>query len=726
MSILRRSTFLVLIALVLPTFGAAQADRQDPTPHSDGTLVAELDGIQPGRPFTVGLRITMDRGWHTYWKNAGDSGTPALLDWRLPPGFTGDTLQFPRPERIPYPPLMSYAYQDEVLLPVEVTPPAGLEPGQTVRLEADAEWLICEDICLVAETPVSLELPVVSDAPAPTRYAGDFAATRLELPVHAAAWSLAARASADTIWLRVRPPTAWDGSLAGAYFYPLDAQLIEHAIPEPVRADGDDVWIGMVRSPYRLELPERLEGLLAPAPGQTVDAAGHVALAVDAPLEAGAPPATAVALSMAPMSTTPAAPEGGGLSLLVALGLAFLGGVLLNLMPCVFPVLSLKILGFVEHAAGDRRVMRNHGAVFGAGVVLSFIVLAGVLLAVRAAGPEVGWGFQLQSPVIVALLAFLMFGIGLNFLGLLEFGAAMTRLGRVGMGDSGYRGSFLTGVLAVIVATPCTAPFMGAAIGAALVRPAVEALAIFAGLGVGMAVPYMVLSWWPGLLRRLPKPGRWMETLRQALAFPMFAVAVWLLWVLGLQVGVGGATTLLFALLAFAFGAWLLGRGGGARPAFRRAGRVVAVVVMTAALAWGVLAMTRAEPAATPAASAGELAWEAWTPDVVAARRAHGQAVFVDFTAAWCITCQVNERVVLSSAPVVQAFQDADIATVRADWTRRDDAIGRALAVLGRSGVPVYALYPADPTASPVLLPSVLTNDIVLDALDRLAPARAE
>lgn len=718
---------VLLLALALPAAAGGQTpDRSDPTPHSDGTLVAELDGIQPGRPFTVGLRITMDRGWHTYWKNAGDSGTPALLDWTLPPGFTADSIQFPRPERIPYPPLMSYAYQDEVLLPVRITPPAELEPGTRVRLEADAEWLICEDICLVAETPVALELPVVSDAPAPTRWAGDFDATRLELPVQDTAWDVSARASGDTIWLRVRPPAPWEGSLAGAYFYPLDSQLIEHAIPEPVRADGDEVWIGMVRSPYRLELPERLVGLLAPAPGQTVDAAGHVALAVDAPLDEGAPPAAAIALAMAPMSTAPAAPEGGGLSLLVALGLAFLGGVLLNLMPCVFPVLSLKILGFVEHAAGDRRVMRTHGAVFGAGVVLSFIALATVLLAVRAAGPEVGWGFQLQSPVIVALLAFLMFGIGLNFLGLLEFGAALTRLGRVGADDSGYRGSFLTGVLAVIVATPCTAPFMGAAIGAALVRPAVEALAIFAGLGVGMAMPYMVLSSWPGLLRRLPKPGRWMETLRQALAFPMFAVAVWLLWVLGLQVGVGSATTLLFALLAFAFGAWLLGRGSGAKPGLRRAGQVVAVAVMAASLAWGVVAVARAEPAASSATGAGELAWEPWTESTVAAHRAQGHAVFVDFTAAWCITCQVNERVVLSSAPVVQAFRDADIALVRADWTRRDDAIARALAVLGRSGVPVYALYPADPAAPPVLLPSVLTSDIVLDALDRLAPARAQ
>ncbi len=408
-----------------------------------------------------------------------------------------------------------------------------------------------------------------------------------------------------------------------------------------------------------------------------------------------------------------------GLSLLAALLFAFLGGVLLNLMPCVFPVLSLKVLAFVEHAAGDRRRMRRHGLAFGAGVVLSFLALAGVLMAVRAAGSQVGWGYQLQSPLIVALLIFLMFAIGLNFLGMLEVGNSLTRLGGIGANDTGYRGSFLTGVLAVVVATPCTAPFMGAAVGTALVRPAAEGLSVFAGLGVGMAAPYMVLSSWPALLKRLPRPGRWMETLKQALAFPMFAVAVWLFWVLGLQTGMGAATRVLFALLVFAFGGWLYQRSQGTRARGRTVARVVAVLALVGGAGWG-LASAHAAGAAAPAnAVDADAAWTPFTPDVVASFQAQGRPVFVDFTAAWCITCQVNERGVLSSARVKNAFRENNVALVRADWTRRDADIAQALAAFGRSGVPLYVVYPANPGGSPAVLPTVLTDELVLDALQR-------
>lgn len=704
----------LLVGVLWPCAGPAQTPA-DTTPHSEAVLVSEHAGIRAGRPFTVALHVRLDPGWHTYWKNPGDSGTEATLEWLLPDGFTAGPIQWPRPVRIPYPPLMSYAYEDEVLLPVEITPPAALRTGTDVGLEATADFLVCEEICLVATTRVTLELPVVAGEPAPSELAAAFRTTRLQLPADVPGWTTRARSVGDTVWLGVEPPAGWSGTLRAAYFYPHDPQLMEHALPQPLLMAGGGGWLGLVRSPYRLELPDTLEGILTLADGLTLDDAGHVTLAVATPIAPGAPPVAAVA------PTTAATP-----SLVLALVLALLGGVLLNLMPCVFPVLSLKVLGFLQHAGEDPRVPRYHGLAYAAGIVLSFVALAGALLMVRSAGSEVGWGFQLQSPLIVALLAFLMLAIGLNFLGLLEFGAALTRLGRVGAEESGYRGSFLTGVLAVIVATPCTAPFMGAAVGAALVRPAPEALTIFAGLGVGMAAPYMVLSRWPSLTRRLPAPGRWMETLRQALAFPMFGVAVWLLWVLGLQVGVGGATGLLFAMLVFAFGAWMLARGTSTKRPVRRLTRPVAALIMVAAMVWGTVAVAGREAPTGPAqAGPGALAWEPFTPDAVAAHRAAGRAVFVDFTAAWCITCQVNERVVLSSRTVEDAFRAADIALVRADWTRRDAVIARALVELGRSGVPVYALYPADRTARPTILPTVLTNDIVLEALDRLAPARA-
>lgn len=708
-----------LLALLVPLLGAVPAAAQipsDTTPHSEGALLAEWRGIVPGRPFTVGLHITLDRGWHTYWVNAGDSGTPALIDWTLPEGFEAGAIQWPTPERVPYPPLMSYAYHDEVLLPVEITPPAGLEPGTTVRLEAQTEWLVCEKVCLVARKPVSLELPVVVAEPAPSPWADDFRAARLAMPVDAPGWETVARAAGDDLYLGVRPPEG-RAVPAGSYFFPLDDQLLEHAEPQRVGRGEAGTWIALPRSPYRPELPDTLAGVLSL--DVPVDDAGHTSLVVRAPIEEGPAPTIA-------RWARPAEEAANGLTLLVALGFAFLGGLLLNLMPCVFPVLSLKVLGFVEHAGGDRARMRRHGAVFGAGVVLSFLAVAGVLMAIRAAGPEVGWGYQLQSPPVVALLAFLMVAIGLNFLGLFEFGTSLTRLGRVGADQSGYRSSFLTGILAVIVATPCTAPFMGSAIGAALVRPPLEGLAVFAGLGLGMATPYMVLSTWPALLDRLPRPGPWMETLRQALAFPMLAVAAWLLWVLGLQVGVGGATGVLYALLLFAFGGWLLGRAGSAaNTTLRRAGRVVAVLALAGSLAWGLLAARSAPPVAAAAAGGELVTWTPYEPGVVEAFQADGRAVFVDFTAAWCITCQVNERVVLAADPVQKAFKVHDVALVRADWTRRDEVIGRALTALGRSGVPVYALYPPEPGAPPRLLPSVLTNAIVLNALEDMTQRTA-
>ncbi|MEJ2216837.1 MAG: thioredoxin family protein [Gemmatimonadota bacterium] len=731
---------LALALAALATTAAAQVPRRDPTPHSSARLVAEQNAIVPGKPFTVGLRIVLDRGWHTYWINPGDAGTAATLDWQMPPGFVADTFQWPVPKRIPYPPLMSYAYEGVVLLPLEMTPPADLTPGTTAHLKADARWLVCQDECLVAEDTLVLDLPIAANARA-SRWADEFAKTRKLLPADAPAWHMEAGPVAGGLALGVTPPPSWGDDLDGAYFYPLDSQLLEHAAPQPLRQRGRETWLSLTRSPYRTELPARLQGVLALPPGKTLDAAGHVAVQVDVPL------ATDTVLTAAPVAAAPAGPGGAGgtsagsaapgaggsvpvegsgasasLSLLAALLFAFLGGMLLNLMPCVFPVLSLKVLGFVEHAAGDRRRMRWHGLAFGAGVVLSFLALAGGLMVVRAAGTDVGWGYQLQSPLIVTLLIFLMFAIGLNFLGMLEVGNSLTRLGGIAANDTGYRGSFLTGVLAVVVATPCTAPFMGAAVGTALVRPAAEGLAVFAGLGVGMAVPYMVLSSWPALLKRLPRPGRWMETLKQALAFPMFAVAVWLLWVLGLQTGMGGATRVLFALLLFAFGGWLYQRSRGARgQAGRVVARVAAVLALVGGLGWGMASAHLAgkEGASPPDAVGEDMAWTPFAPGVVAGFQAQGRPVFVDFTAAWCITCQVNERGVLSSARVTQAFRDNDVALVRADWTRRDADIARALASFGRSGVPLYVVYPADPGAAPTVLPTVLTDRLVLDALDR-------
>jgi thiol:disulfide interchange protein/DsbC/DsbD-like thiol-disulfide interchange protein len=723
----------VLVAAVALGAGAAstparaaaqQGPDADSTPHSDARLVSEVAAVRPGEPFTVGLHITLEDDWHTYWKNAGDAGNGAFVEWTLPDGFTVDSLRYPVPQRIPYPPLMNYGYKKEVVLLAMVTPPAALD-AQRVRIDADTDFLVCEDVCIPAQARVGLELPVESGDGEiqPSGEAPLIARFRDRLPLETDVWTARAARTDSGFVLGVRPPEGWEGELGGAYFFPEDATTLSHTADQPAGMADGELRLRLVESEYILDEPEALAGILVLPEGAAFDDAGHRALQVAAPVSAGdvgwaAEPVTPLA--------DPAAAAGagggdvGGLSLLLALGFAFVGGLILNLMPCVFPILSLKALGFASRG-GDRSGMRADGLAFGSGVVLTFLAVAAGLLAVRSGGAQVGWGYQLQSPTIVALLAALMFGIGLWLAGVVELGASLTRLGE-GREAEGQRSAFFTGVLATVVATPCTAPFMGAAIGAALIRPPVEALAIFAALGVGMAAPYVILSFWPTLARRLPRPGRWMETFKQVLAFPMFAVAIWLVWVFGLQVGVGGAARLLFGLLLLAVAAWLIGRWPALStpPRVRLVTRVLAVV----ALAVGVLAAAAGIRGAEPLPGGAEagvttLRWEPYSAEAVQRHRQAGRPVFVDFTAAWCISCQVNERVALNTDAVGRALQDYDVALLKADWTRRDPAITRALASFGRAGVPLYVLYPADPSAEPTVLPELLTQTIVLDALHR-------
>ncbi len=721
---------------------AASAAPDDPTPHSEASLVAEPEWIRPGERFTVALRIRLDEGWHTYWRNPGDSGTPASLDWNLPEGFEADSIRWPRPYRIPYPPLLSYAYEEEVWLPVRITPPADLAAGSEVRLAARADWLVCEETCLPAGDSVAATLSVRDASPPPAeRWQADFRELRRSLPRPADGWRFRAAERPDTLVLAVTPPASWEGGLEGVYFFAGGGAVVEHLREHEVAWHGEQARIRLPKSPYLASVPDTLEGVLAAPEGRAWDGAGHDALRVRAPVVDSLPalaarpgPSGFAGRPVADAGGDPAEGGSGRAGLLLLVTFAFLGGVLLNLMPCVFPVVSLKILGFAERSGGDRRTMRRHGLAFGAGVVLSFLALAGVLMAVRAAGAEVGWGFQLQSPLVVALLAALMFVIGLNFLGVFEVGTGLTRLAGIAADDERLRGSFLTGVLATVVASPCTAPFMGTAVGAALLGPPGQAPLVFGTMGAGMAAPYVALSTWPDLLERLPEPGRWMESLRQLLAFPMFAAALWLVWVFALQTGVGGAVRLLGAFLLVAFAVWLLSRwrGGEGRRAVRLAARATAAAGLLAAavlLAVAAGAAPAEAPAGTAAAggsgTAGdEVAWEEWSEEKVERYRREGRPVFVDFTAAWCITCQVNERTVLASDAVTSAFRERDVAALKADWTRRDPDITRALESFGRSGVPLYVVYPPDPGAEPRVLPTVLTREVVLEALPD-APSEA-
>ncbi len=710
---------VICTLLLLAAASAVQAQpANDSSPHSEARLVSEVAWVQPGQPFTVALRLEMEEGWHSYWKNPGDSGQPTSIDWALPQGFTAGSFQWPYPHRIPFGPLVSYGYSDEVLLLTQITPPATLEPGTSVTLAGEARWLICADICLPARQDVRLTLPVRAEEPAPNeQWQPAITAAREKVPERLSGWEVRAVRSSGAYALKITPPAGREVvTLEGAYFFPAEKGVLAHSAPQPVSKAGEAFLMALQQSEYAQAPADRLRGVLVVPEGQTWDAEGSVrAMTIDVPVEAAQTAGVLEGVS---------AESGASMTLLWALLFAFAGGVILNLMPCVFPVLSVKILSFARQGGEDAGRIRRHGLTFGAGILVSFWVLAGALLVLRAAGSHIGWGFQLQSPIFVALMVMLFFGIGLNLLGVFEVGAGLMRWGGRLQGTSAgssYGGSFLSGVLATVIATPCTAPLMGAALGFALTRSAAGSLLIFTALGAGMAVPYVGLSMAPRLLERLPEPGAWMETFRQILAFPMFATAIWLLWVFGRQVGPGGMALLLFGLLLLSGAAWILGHWNTYRIS-ARARFVTRGLAVLGLLGAGVLGLTAARvevPTAGAAAPGGEAGWQAFSPKKVEQLTAAGRPVFIDFTAAWCLTCQVNKRTTLSDAAVRKAFEEKNVALMRADWTSYDPQITRALASYGRSGVPLYVLHPGD-GSDPMILPSILTTSIVLDALEAL------
>jgi thiol:disulfide interchange protein DsbD len=720
----------VLVGVLLGLAGVTDVSAQssdDPSPHSEGALEVGVSSVAPGESFTAALRIDMEEGWHSYWKNPGDAGQPTTLNWALPDGWTVDDIQWPYPHRIQAAGVASYGYSDVVRHPVRITPPDTLTPGTTVTLQGEAQWLICADICLPAREKIERRLTVTAETPDASDEAEGIRAAQETVPGPVDGWTVQAARSSGSYTLALTSETDRRPDLSDAYFYPAEKATLDHAAPQPVTQQGDTYLIALQESGYAQEPAERLQGVVVAPEGAHWDAAGEErAMTVDVPVDS-------TLEGIPELAAQSSAAGGGGLSLPWALAFAFAGGLLLNLMPCVFPVLSVKILGFAEGAGEDDGAIRRHGLLFGAGVLVSMWVLAGVLLGLRAAGGQIGWGFQLQSPIFVGLMTLLFFGIGLNLLGVFEIGTRLMSWGgrlQSETPSSGNTGAFLTGVLATVVATPCTAPFMGAALGVALTLSTTGALLIFTALGVGMATPYVGLSMAPSWLDALPEPGAWMETLKQFFAFPMFATAIWLVWVFGQQTSTSGVALLLGALLLMGMAAWVVHRW--AAPRLSRSLQVltrgVAAVMLVGAVAATVIGAGYSRPSSAAAsegntsASTSAAAWHSFDPATVDSLRGQGRPVFVDFTAAWCLTCQVNKQNVLSSPTITDAFAAHDVALLRADWTNRDPTITKALESHGRSGVPVYALYPGD-GSGPRLLPEVLTEDIVLGALDDLPNA---
>ena len=697
---------LVTAALSLPALlHAAGPSAVVTTPQVQAELVAHApDGVAPGKPLMLGLLIRHQPHWHTYWKNPGDSGLPTTLQWQLPAGVTAGEIDWPTPQKLPVGPLLNYGYEGALLLPVPVSVDAAFS-GQSLDVRLHAEWLVCKDVCIPESGDFAISVPVQA---ATAMEGALFAAAKAALPQVLPGALATARVEASSLVLSVAGlPQAWQGRKLD--FIPEIAGLLNNAAAAQIGWQGKEWQARIPLDPQRAEGPALLPGVLISA-GQP--AGLQLQVAVKGPW----PPAVVVAAAPLPalgdavVSTPPAATMGLGLALLLALA----GGAMLNLMPCVFPVLSLKVMGFASHAQ-DRRALLGGGLAYTAGVVLSFVALAGLLLLLRASGEQLGWGFQLQSPLVVAALAALFTLIGLNLAGVFEFGSVLPSGVACARARHPLVDSLLTGVLAVAVASPCTAPFMGASLGLALSLPPAQALLIFAALGLGMALPYLAASAWPGLARALPRPGPWMAHFKSLMAFPMFATVIWLVWVLGVQVGVDGAVALLGALLALAFVAWALGSptlGRKARLGFGGA----AVLTFGAALAWALPTLSAPEPATTQHTDAS---WQPWSPQRVAELTAQGKPVFVDFTAAWCVTCQFNKRTTLADAAVKADFERRGVALLRADWTRRDAAITAELARLGRNGVPVYALYAAT-GSGPRLLSEVLTVQELREALASL------
>ena len=724
-----KNALFLIAASAVSTWATAQLDLKN-NPHAAGAAVVQTEqvraellahapqGAAPGQPVWVGLKITHQPHWHTYWKNPGDSGLPTTLEWTLPAGVTAGETAWPAPKSIAIGTLTNYGFEDTVVLPVPLTISPAFQPSLSgdMVIKLNASWLVCRQECIPQDGSFELHVPVrgsvalngadfdASQAAAPTAHAGS---AQSEVAGHVVTVSVSGL------------PAAWHGKPLEAF--PEIGNVFEtRGTPSPTtlastlgeaggaQAWRGDTWVGRFAvSGQRTANPSALPVVLR---------WGDKTILVGSPVSgtwpamatpAGVSPALQSALDVNRATTAPPAPSGGWAALSLALLAALLGGLILNLMPCVLPVLAIKVMAIAQHAHQTRREQRLQGVAYTVGVIGSFVALGGLMLALRAGGEQLGWGFHLQSPAVVAGLAVLFTLLALNLAGLFEIGSVLPQ----GLANLQAKhpavDAFLSGVLAVAIASPCSAPFMGASLGYAITLPALQALAIFAALGVGLALPFFAAAWVPAMARWLPRPGAWMDTLRRFMAFPMFATVVWLVWVLGHLSGVNGAGALLALLVALALVVWALGLKGRSRTIFASLSIAIGAVIIWATGSF-VLQMEPLAVDASPVAHGSSTAatWQPWVPGRVETELATGKPVFVDFTAAWCITCQYNKKTTLANAEVMADFAAKKVQLLRADWTRRDPAITQALEQLGRTGVPVYVLYQSG--KAPVVFSEIL------------------
>jgi thiol:disulfide interchange protein/DsbC/DsbD-like thiol-disulfide interchange protein len=746
--------------IAAPLQGASASVTQ---PHVVAELIPESTTVQPGQTFDVALHLHMDPNWHTYWINPGDAGLATTIKWTLPPGFTAGPIQWPTPEKHNMGPLITYGYGGDVYLLTTITAPKGDLP-QHFDVKAKATWLVCQEECIPGKAELTLPMDSgLMNLRLPQENKDFFEEARARLPVPNGLWKVTGSYGPDALVLSFHEVISAALSARNVYFFPEQPNVLS-AVESSNPSNLGNVFTWKLALQQNGDKPDHLSGVivsdstLTGANGKSVyisefpvspaagagPAAGSGARESNGNDATGAlrsQPGSSVSDTSAPVAgpatatTATATMEG---TLIAVLGAAFLGGLILNLMPCVLPVLSLKVFSLMRHAGENSKTAWIQGLAFTVGVLLSFWALAGLLLILRTAGNHLGWGFQMQSPGFVFFLVLLFFLLALNLFGVFELGSSLVGLDAKATGHlGGLASSFGNGALATLAATPCTAPFMGSALGFAAQQPAYISLLIFTFLALGMATPYLLLTLFPGALRFVPKPGAWMEAFKQFMGFLLMATVIFLVYVFGALVGEDEVPWLLFVLLLAGVAAWIYGRWSG--PTHATPVRVITLLLalglIAFAVSWGARLASEGEvgtvagsATATPNREAGDghrtplqkEDWQPWTPSAVEQELAQGRPVFVDFTAAWCLSCKVNERVALDTDAVNEALAQKNVALFRADWTHSDPAISQTLQQFNRDGVPLYLLYSPQNKKAPQVLPEVLTPGIVLDALQKL------
>jgi thiol:disulfide interchange protein DsbD len=689
-------------------------------------LVSAARSVVPGETTWVAVRLKPNNSWHTYWRYAGDVGSAPSVVWKLPSGWNAGSISWPTPHRISSPPLASYGYERELLLATPIEVPRSARIGSTVRIAGKITWVVCNVECIADDVDLSISRTVAANATVDSSVMNAIVDERQRMPSPQAAWTARASVEASDIVLLARPPSGEKPrpNLPIDFFVD-SAGVINHAAPVRARWVDSLIEMRIQRSEYANGVPGRVAGIVVFGNADSIGAGDNRAVEIVAPVESSTSAARlalgASAVESSPLSLAP---------LLMAALFGILGGTLLNLMPCVLPVLSIKLFGLAEMASQSARAARRHAVLFGAGVLLSMWAVVGMLLALRAAGNEIGWGYQLQSPVVVSLLALVMLAAALNMAGVFTIGPIGGSLLSVADRQPGPVHAVMSGALVVLLATPCAAPFISSAAGYALTHGAVPSFTVFTAIALGLAWPVVLIAFAPSLRRLVPKPGPWMVTLRQFLVFPLLATAAWLAWVVGRQAGVDVMGALLAAMTIVSLALWLFGKVAYSQHATARsAGLVLASAAVVIAVSIAVTSALNASPVDTTTKNPDSrmtesgLAWQPFTDSTLRAARQSGSLVMLDVTADWCLTCKVNERIAFGSERVRAALDSANVQLLRADWTSRSPEITRLINGFGRSGVPVVVLFPPGEQSQAVLLPTLLTPGIVLRALESVPRA---